>query len=253
LAGDDYSRARDLEKMWLDETIAAIWCLRGGYGSLRLLKRLNYDWIAENPKVLIGFSDITALELALWSRLKLVTFHGPVLTQLQSNFSRAAAWKMISGELKPGARFEPSTKNNPLVLRNGRAEGMLLGGNLTTINSMLGTGYLPDFRDTIIFIEEVGEAAYRIDRMLTQLTMCGIFEDVKGIMIGECIPVEGESETDIIRVFEDKCLDWKCPVGYAFPIGHLSEQWMVPQGIRVGVDFDLGETILLETTFNRME
>jgi muramoyltetrapeptide carboxypeptidase len=247
LAGDDIFRQQDLEKMWRDKNIAAIWCLRGGFGCLRLLNRLNYGYFAKTPKALIGFSDITALELAVWAKEKLVTFHGPVLTELQSEFSRKCAWRMLSGELKSGDGFELRSVDAVTVLRNGAAEGILLGGNLATMSSLIGTGYLPDFRGVVLFIEEVGEAAYRIDRMLTQLTLNGIFDEILGIMIGRCIPVEGETEAELIRVIDEKFHNLQCPIGYGFPIGHLPEQWTVPQGIKVSLDLVQGEITLLES------
>lgn len=247
LAGADAVRQQDLEKMWLDENVAAIWSLRGGYGTLRLLDRLNYHSIFEIPKVLIGFSDITALELALWAELKLVTFHGPVLTHLESEFSQKAAWEMISGGIQPGDIIGPCVGQPSVISRGGSVEGILLGGNLTTICSMIGSGYLPEFKGTIMFLEEVGESAYRIDRMLTQLELNGAFNGINALIIGQCVPVEGETENDLLRVFEEKLRNLPCPVAYGFPIGHLLEQWTVPQGIRSEVDLDRGEIVVLES------
>jgi muramoyltetrapeptide carboxypeptidase len=247
LAGSDLVRRADLERMWLDESVAAIWCLRGGYGSVRLLPRLCFRLLSARPKILVGFSDITALELGLWSQIKMVTFHGPVLNTLQdSEFTKHHAFKMLSG--KSTGIFDPPemTGSHYWTIKPGKARGRLLGGNLATICSLIGTRFLPDFEGTILFLEDTGEAAYRIDRMLTQLTLSCVFENVAGVMVGRCIPVEGESEADLIRVFQERLGELGCPTGYGFPIGHGKEQWTIPQGVMAEVDMEAGRLELLE-------
>jgi len=251
LAGDDRMRQLDLESMWQDDSIAALWCLRGGYGCLRLLSRLNYGYFEKVPKILMGFSDITALELAFWSRIKLVTFHGPVLTSFSSVFSRRFALEMLSGMQGGGPLPWPDGERNRfIVIRGGKAEGPLLGGNLTTIASMAGTGYLPDFSGCVLFLEEVNEAAYRVDRLLTQLIYCGVIDGIQGILIGKSIPVSGETEADLVGVFRERLETLDCPVAYGFPIGHLKDQWTLPQGVTVSVDMDEGLLYLKESPFH---
>jgi len=250
LAGDDRTRQLDLESMWQDDSIAAVWCLRGGYGCLRLLSRLNYRFFEKKPKILMGFSDITALELAFWARMKLVTFHGPVLTTFASDFTRQSALKMLSGMQGDEALKWPGRKQQRLiVIRGGKAEGPLLGGNLTTIAAMAGTGYLPDFSGCVLFIEEVQEAAYRVDRLLTQLIYCGVMDGLRGIVIGKSIPIPGETEADLVAVFRERLEGLGCPVAYGFPIGHLEDQWTLPQGLTVSVDMDEGILYLKESPF----
>ncbi len=250
LAGSDLERRADLERIWADDSIEAIWCLRGGYGSVRLLPDLYLGLIEKNPKILIGFSDITGLELGLWKQARLVTFHGPVLTALKSEFSINHAVRMLSGEAVGKALVWPD-ENCPgyIVFRPGRACAPLLGGNLALISSLLGTSYSPNFDGCILFLEETGEPAYRIDRMLTQLLASGALESVSGIIIGRCNPIEGKTEDDLIKVFAERLSQLECPAAYGFPIGHVPEQWTLPQGIKVEVDLGSGELALVESPF----
>lgn len=249
LAGSDLERRADLERFWWDDSIDAIWCLRGGYGSTRLLPDLYLGLIERNPKILIGFSDITGIELGLWERTKLVTFHGPVLTTLKRKFSINFAIRMLSGEIPAEPLSWPETNHNYLVFNKGNARGPLLGGNLAMVSSLLGTGYFPHLEGAILFLEEIEEPAYRIDRMLTQLLLVGALDSVAGIIIGCCIPIESESEADLIKVFAERLGKLPCPVAYGFPIGHIPEQWTLPQGITAEVDFSAGEVILVESPF----
>jgi muramoyltetrapeptide carboxypeptidase len=241
----DLIRQADLERFWQDDTIQAIWCLRGGYGSLRILPNLWYGLFAKKPKIIVGFSDITALEMAIWSQVNLVTFHGPVLTCLQSEFTTKQAINVLSGEwgllewpLENLERYIP--------IHTGKAQGIILGGNLTTINSLMGTRFLPDFDGAILFLEEVGEQAYRIDRMLSQLVISGILDTVAAVIIGQCIPPTDQSEEDLIKVFTERLNVLACPVAYGFPIGHIKEQWTIPQGALAEVDITKGSLVLLE-------
>jgi muramoyltetrapeptide carboxypeptidase len=247
LAGSDLERRADLERMWLDESIAAIWCLRGGYGSIRLLRRLYFRLFVARPKILIGFSDITALELGLWSQIRLVTFHGPVLTTLnESEFSKNQAFRMLSGKLTGDLDWPETEEPRCLSIRPGKARGRILGGNLATVCSLIGTCFFPDLDGAIFFLEETGEAAYRIDRMLTQLILTGVLDSVAAVMVGRCIPVAGENEADLIKVFQERLGQLNCPSGYGFPIGHKKEQWTLPQGVMAEVDMEAGEFELME-------
>jgi len=249
LAGSDLERRADLERFWWDDSIEAIWCLRGGYGSARLLPDLYLGLIARNPKILIGFSDITGIELGLWQRTKLVSFHGPVLTTLKSDFSVNQAIKILSGEGVAEPLPWPEVNRNYLVFKKGKVRGPLLGGNLALVSSLLGTDYFPNLKGAILFLEETEEPAYRIDRMLTQLLLSGALDSVVGIIIGRCNPGEGKPEADLIKVVNERLFKLKCPMAYGFPIGHISEQWTLPQGISAVVDFDVGELMLAESPF----
>lgn len=250
LAGSDLERRADLERFWEDDSVEAIWCLRGGYGSVRLLPDLYLGLIKRNPKILIGFSDITGIELGLWKQTGLVSFHGPVLTALKSEFSINRAIGMLTGETVGVSLAWPKAKDsNYVVMRSGITNGALLGGNLALVGSLLGTSYFPNLEGAILFLEETGEPPYRIDRMLTQLLASGAFDSVAGIIIGRCNPVKWKAEEDLIKVFFERLNKLKCPAAYGFPIGHIPEQWTLPQGITATVDFDKGELTLMESPF----
>lgn len=248
LAGTDIIRRTDLEQFWQDESIQAVWCLRGGYGSLRLLPHLWYGMIAKNPKIFVGFSDITALELGIWSQVNLVTFHGPVLTSLNSEFSIKQALKIMSGGWESTQLDWPDTSLKKYTpIHSGKAQGIILGGNLTTLNSLIGTRFLPNLDNVILFLEDVGEQAYQIDRMLSQLIISGIMDSVSAILIGQCIPAANQPETELERVFTERFSTLSCPVAYGFPIGHIQEQWTIPQGVSAEVDTANGSLTLLES------
>ncbi|HBE79405.1 MAG TPA: LD-carboxypeptidase, partial [Firmicutes bacterium] len=249
LAGTDYIRQTDLERFWQDETIQAIWCLRGGYGSLRILPHLWFGLMAKHPKLLIGFSDITALELGIWSQVKLITFHGPVLTAMKSEFAQTQAFATLDGGGQghlTGLEWPGESITRYTPIRGGRAQGIMLGGNLTTLTSLLGTRFLPDFEGVILFLEEVGEPAYCIDRMLTQLAISGILNMAAAVLVGCCIPTSGETEDALIAVFHERLKALSCPSGYGFPWGHIPEQWTIPQGVLAEVDTGKGTLVWLE-------
>lgn len=250
LAGSDLERRADLERFWWDDSLEAIWCLRGGYGSVRLLPDLYLGLIERNPKILIGFSDITGLELGLWKQTGLVTFHGPVLTFLKSEFSISQAFQMLTGEAvgKP-LPWPERLSSDYLVFKEEKIRGPLLGGNLALVSSLLGTSYFPNLEGAILFLEETEEPAYRIDRMLTQLLISGVLDSVAGVIIGRCNPVAGQEEEDLIKIFAERLGKLACPAAYGFPIGHISDQWTLPQGIMVEVDLGKGELTLVESPF----
>ncbi len=249
LAGTDGERRADLEALWADPTVDAVWCLRGGYGCLRLLSRLYYRQFGKSPKPLIGFSDISALQLALWTETRLPTFHGPVLTTLErSEFTTAMALRMLAGrqDLEPLAWPEGY---QPAPIRPGQASGVLLGGNLATLLSLLGTRFLPNLEGAVVFLEEIDEPAYKIDRMLTQLSLAGVFGDAAAVLIGRSVPVPEESEADLAAVFTAHLQHWPCPSAYGFPIGHGLHQWTLPLGYPVAVNTANGDLRLLESPF----
>lgn len=250
LSGNDRERVTDLQRIWMDESVAAVWCLRGGYGTARLLPHLCYSQLARYPKILMGFSDITALELGLWAKISLVSFHGPVLTTLTDEFSCRQARAILTGAETTGYLQWPDDSPNELVtFRSGKAKGILMGGNLATLVSLLGTPYFPDLANALLFIEEINENAYRIDRMLTQLRSCGVLDQIAGILIGQSIPVAGETQADLIAVFRERLGDLAVPVAYGWPIGHLDRQWTLPQGILAELDTASAGLWLCETPF----
>ena len=231
LAGEDELRLRDLHAMFRDERVKAILCARGGYGTLRLFEHIDFDLIRRHPKILIGYSDITALLLAVSKKTGLVTFHGPVLKDLGKNGGenlRSLMKLITSGEPVvmecPGAR----------ALIQGSAEGKLVGGNLTLITHLLGTPFLPSAKGTLLFIEEKGEALYRVDRMLTHLHLSGFFGACRGIMVGafeDC-----GDPADVEALIEERLGGLHVPIMTGFPFGHGEENTALPIGAKAALD-----------------
>ncbi len=179
-AGEDKVRAADLNAMFSDPSVDAIMAFRGGWGCNRILEYLDFELIREHPKMLIGYSDITSLLLAIYAKTRVTTFHGPVATSTWTKFTMTHFRKAVSNFeplVLPGSSRAMSEDYQPVeTLRKGRAEGRLLGGNLSVLTSIVGSEYLPDWKDSILFLEDVGEDVYRIDRMLTQLKLTGILD-----------------------------------------------------------------------------
>lgn len=254
LSGSDEVRARDINAMFADDEVDAIVCLRGGYGAMRILDRLDYELIRKHPKIFVGFSDITALHIALLNRCDLVTFHGPMAAANWAgspldDFSRESMYKALMcsepvGELKNPPAFPKQTVNP------GRAEGVLVGGNLMLIASSLGTPWEIDTKDRIIFIEEVGERTYCVDRMLTQLRLAGKFQDCAGVVFGDFAdcPIEypefGLSLEEIIRDVVAPCGK---PVFTGLRCGHCSPKLTLPFGVKCRMDADACTLTVVET------
>ena len=236
LAGTDEERARDLNASLADDSIDGIWCLRGGYGALRLLPAIDVDALRRHPKAIIGFSDITALHAALGQAAQLVTFHGPTARGALSDFSRDSLARAVVHRRDPcgdapGAR----------ILRSGRADGRLVGGNLAILASLAGTPYAPDYADAILVVEDVGEPTYRIDRMLRQLVLSGTLAELAGIAFGQF--TEGsDADDDASRGLDDILRETAellgVPAVSGIPLGHVDHQWTVPLGARAELDAD---------------
>jgi len=196
LAGDDKARADDINKAFADTSVAAVHAIRGGWGSARLLPYLDFDTIRRNPKVLIGYSDITALLLSIHARTGLVTFHGPLGTTGPWDAYSLDYYRrvLLNGEQVTYTNKKDLSPRNALVqvdyrtqtITPGKARGRLLGGNLTVLTTILGSPYLPDWDNCIFFCEDVGEDMYRIDRMLTQLKLAGVLPKIRGFVFGSC-------------------------------------------------------------------
>lgn len=242
LAGTDKQRLSDLLRMFRDPAIDGLLCLRGGYGCMRLISRIDYRIIRNNPKILVGYSDITALQLAIWKHAGLVTFSGPMLV---SDFGREAGaytikhfYQAITSPLALRAiPPAPGIKSN--VIRPGRASGRLLGGNLTLIAATLGTPYEIDTRGAILFLEDVDEEPYRIDRMLQQLRLAGKFRFVAGVVFGEfvgCIPEEDTGSFTLLEVIKDAMKDITVPSYYGLATGHGVNKATLPLGVKAEID-----------------
>lgn len=229
LAGSDEDRLDDLHGMFKNSKVKAILCARGGYGTPRLLDKINYDIIKKNPKLFIGYSDITALLLAINHKTGLATCHGPMAkNKKNSEDNLSSLLDLISSENKTNFSL---VENN--VIKKGKADGRLLGGNLSLISSLQGTPFLPSFKDCILFIEESGEPLYRIDRMLTQLKLGGVLEGIRGLIAGsfeECGDI-----AEINRLLLEAA-PAHCPVYSGFPAGHGEDNQALPFGTKAVLD-----------------
>jgi muramoyltetrapeptide carboxypeptidase len=257
LAGGDRERAADINRFFADSSIRAVLPIRGGWGSSRVLPYLDYDVIRRNPKVMVGYSDITALHLAIQAKTGLVTFHGP------NGLGRWDAWSLDCFKRVLFAA-EQVTMTNPTELseRNalaqtehrvqtitpGTARGRLLGGNLTVLTTILGSPYVPSFEGAILFVEDVGEDLYRVDRMFTQLKLAGILERIRGFIFGtcaECGPGEGFGSLTLEEIFADHIKPLNIPAWFGAMIGHQMPQWTIPEGIEAEMDAAKGTIRLL--------
>lgn len=260
LGGSVQERTDDLHAMFSDPEVKGIFCIRGGYGASQLLNQIDYGLIRKNPKVFAGYSDITALHLAIQRHAGVVTFHSPVV------LSQFTAWtqdhfRQALFETTGGRKVQNPEEVNPLrpvhptrTIRPGKAKGTLIGGNLTLISSLMGTPYEPDTRGKILFIEEVGEEPYRIDRMLTQLKLAGKIDQAAGLIIGECsgcVPREFkpgfESTFSFNEVLENLLSSLSVPVFSGLLIGHTDDQATIPLGVAAEMDADACSLTILQS------
>jgi muramoyltetrapeptide carboxypeptidase len=237
-AGPDHHRAMILSRAFDDPETTGVLCARGGYGASRLLPHLPYDHLREHPKLIVGFSDITALAMALYAKTGLCSIHGPMLGTLRwDEDSTMRLVRLVSGE--PMGKLQIPA---PLPMASGIASGPLLGGNLCLITSLLGTPYLPSFKGAILYLEEVDERPYRLDRMLTQLELAGVLDEISGVLLGDfsgcddpTYPVPGWLE-----VTEARLSKRGIPVLAGFPGGHRRMNWPVIIGARVTLNANEG-------------
>ncbi len=259
LAGTDAERAGDLNAMFADSTVKAIVCVRGGSGAARLLPLLAYDAIRRNPKVLLGYSDITALHSAIHAKTGLVTFHGQVGSGSWNAFNADQFRRLFfdrelieyRNKAEAGDELVPR-RNRTLAIRGGKARGELVGGNLSVLAALAGSSYLPDFNGRILFLEDVGEAPYRIDRMFSTLKLMGALDRIAGFIFGECSdckPGDGYGSLTLEQILDDHIGPLKIPAYRGAMIGHIREQFIVPVGGMVELDADAGTFRLLEPVF----
>ena len=256
LAGSDADRAADLNRMFRDDDIDGILCVRGGWGSARILPLIDYDAVRAHPKVFCGYSDITALLLGMHARTGLVGFHGPVGTATWNEFS--VGWfRRVLMDAEAVTFTNPTDIGNNLVqvddrvqtLTGGRARGRMVGGNLSVFTGIVGSGYLPDFDGAILFLEEIEEDVYRVDRMLTQLKLAGILDAVAGVVFGKCTDCESSESYGSLtleEVLDDHLRPLGVPAWYGGMIGHIADKWTVPVGSQVEIDADAGTVTMLE-------
>jgi len=249
-SGTDEERLADIQYCLEQEEIDAIWCLRGGYGLTRILDKIDYKLFRERALAVVGYSDITALHMALYTQAGLVSFHGPVLISDFNTYVERQATKVLQNQEHPPF-IPPYREHEVEVLREGKAEGRLLGGNLSLMAAMAGTPYLPSLKDAIVFIEDVEEEPYRIDRMLTQLVHTADLNSAAGIILGQFAGCEKKPEDNYsftLRETLDSFLrEWDVPVLYNFSIGHIKKQCTVPHGISARIETNKPGIQLLES------
>lgn len=257
LAGTDEARAGDINAMYADKGVRALFAVRGGWGCARLLPYLDWATIRANPKLLVGFSDVTALHLAFADRAGFATIHGPNA----ANSWGAASWDAFRALAFDGATptyRNPETNDDRLVQTRwrtfaiwpGQARGRLLGGNLSVLAAMVGTPWLPDFDGAILFLEDVAEAPYRIDRMLTQLGQSGLLGRVAGVVFGQCsrcVPVGAAyGGFTVAQVLKHHLEPLGVPAFQGAMIGHIADQFSIPVGVEAEIDAEAGTIRILE-------
>jgi muramoyltetrapeptide carboxypeptidase len=256
LGGRDGERAADINAMFADPEVRAVFSLRGGWGCNRLLPLLDYELIRSNPKIVMGLSDITGLLLGLHAKTGLVTYHGPTGGSSWNEFNTDQAKRVLfDGEAltmrNPSGDEDRlvQRENRVLTITQGRARGRLIGGNLTVLAALVGTEYLPDFEGCILFVEDVREEVYRIDRMLTQLKLAGVLDRIAGFVFGRCTDCEPSrryGSLTLPEVLDDHIAPLGVPAWYGSMIGHIKHNFTVPLGIKAEIDADDGTIRLVE-------
>ncbi|MCK4664041.1 MAG: LD-carboxypeptidase [Bacteroidales bacterium] len=260
-SGTDEQRASDLNEMFLNPQVKGIICANGGYGCTRILDLIDYQVIKENPKIIVGFSDITALLNAIHQKTNLITFHGPISRTIKYDYS-ASQFKKVVMNTKKKLIIENCTEDlekstdkseyNRYTIASGNAIGELVGGNLTIITSMIGTDYQLDFTDKIVFLEDIGEEPYRIDRMLTQLIETGELQKASGIVLGIFRGCEKSDKSkapnsfSLQEVIEERIKPLNIPAVYGLSFGHNKNNFTIPIGIKTKLDADKMTIELLE-------
>jgi len=264
LAGSDRDRASDLMRMFTDRQIHGILCVRGGYGTARLLPLLDYRIIHDHAKIFVGYSDITSLHCAFLTKANMISFHGPMLssdlvrTDL-SDFTRQSFLRTLVTPLARNAGRGDRTslgirqgyrRNTIRVLRGGMARGQLIGGNLNVLCTTLGTPWQPPFRGRILFIEDLDEPPYRFDRMLTHLLNCGLLQQLAGIAIGlnadgddHKVKRSKEYHQTLDEVLQERLFPLKIPVVTGLPFGHVPHNATLPVGAQVTLDAEYGDLL----------
>lgn len=245
LAGSDEQRAADINAAFADREVKGIFCLRGGYGSCRILPLLDYAAIRANPKVFLGYSDITVMHLAMLLKSGLVTFHGSNASSAFEPVNLASCEKILlsrHSQRTPVTLFERSRAHKAIkTVVPGRAKGRLIGGNFICLLRLIGTPWQPDFRGAILFLEDTGEKAYRIDGMFAHLRLAGLLEQIGGLVLGQFdYDTDKREQTRIAEVLprEAKRIGVPCVMGA--PIGHFAGQVVLPQGVAAELDADAG-------------
>lgn len=259
LAGHDAERAADINAMFADASVKGIVCVRGGSGAARLLPLIDYGLIRRHPKVLLGYSDITALHCAIGAKTGLVTFHGPMGAGSWNRFN-ADQFRRVFLErelmefrntIDAGDELVPR-RNRTITMQGGKARGELVGGNLAVLSALAGSSYLPDFSGKILFLEDVSEAPYRVDRMFSTLKLMGALDRIAGFVFGQCTdctPSNGYGSLTLEQILDDHIKPLKVPAYRGAMIGHVREQFILPVGGEVELDADAGTLRMLSPVF----
>ena len=253
-SGTDEERSSDLNDMFGDKEVNAIVAARGGWGGARILSMLDYKTIKENPKIFIGYSDITSLLLGIYQKTGLITFHGPVGTSDWNRFTYKHFKKVIIREkaykLRGNKKDEEDLDTGRYVITEGKASGIMVGGNLTVFCGMVGSEFLPDFEGKILFLEDVGEAVYRVDRYLTHLKLAGILDKVAGVVFATCASCDTEENREdnfsLQEILKFHLEPLGIPAFFGIMSGHLKEQYTLPVGVNVEINAKKGNIKLLE-------
>jgi len=247
LAGRDEERVSDLHDMFANEEVDGILCIRGGWGSNRILPMIDYELIKNNPKVFCGFSDITSLHLAIRKKTGLVTFHGPVGKSEWNKFTWQHFKTVVMDGEKDHIKIPAQKKQYAFTICEGEAEGILMGGNLTVLTATLGSEFIPEWENVILFLEDIGEPVYKIDRMLTQLKLNGILNRISGFVFGQCTECEaGENSLSFKQVMDHHIKPLGIPAFSGAMIGHEENNATLPFGIKAAINADRHSISLLE-------
>ncbi|MGE0568377.1 MAG: LD-carboxypeptidase [Bacteroidia bacterium] len=241
-SGTDEFRAKEINDLFKDKTIKGIFCMKGGWGCARLLDKLDYELIKSNPKVLIGFSDITSLLIAITNKTGLITFHGPVGNSGWNGFTSSSFKKVVMESAVFEFQNHDAAKNFE-VLSKGKALGELVGGNLSVLCGFAGSEYFKDLKGKILFLEEFKEEPYSIDRMLTQLKLLNVFNEVSAVILGQfskCVPEEPEKSFSLQEVFDQYFKNIDIPVISNVDIGHVENKHTIPIGCKATIDTEKG-------------
>ncbi|MGH8003155.1 MAG: S66 peptidase family protein [Limisphaerales bacterium] len=249
LSGPDGVRGRLFNRAFADPAVDAVICARGGYGALRMLDKIDFDLIRKNPKIFVGFSDITAIHLALYKKTGLCSFHGPMAADFGTAYNRQYLLNVLSSK-SPFGKVPFPKEARPKFMRPGKASGPLLGGNLSLIVKLFGTPYQPSFQGAILFLEDIGEYPHRLDGYLAQLRLAGVFEQIAGLILADfkdCErPPRGRFAMPLKRIFQDFFGSALFPVALNFPFGHSKNKFSLPLGIRATLDSKKGSLVLKE-------
>ncbi len=249
-AGTDEFRAKEINTFFADKEVKGIFCMKGGWGCARILDKLNYDVIRKNPKVIMGFSDITSLLIAINSKTGLVTFHGPVGNSGWNDFSVDYIRRVLMKKELVTYEYPEKDDDKPYTITPGKAKGILMGGNLTVLAGIIGSAYLPQWKNKILFLEEAKEEPYSIDRMLTQLKLAGVLQNISGFVFGKCVKCDAEEPQKAFlfkEVLEQHIKPLGIPAFYGAMIGHIENKYTLPIGIEAEIDAEKCAMKLLES------